>query len=839
MGSLRADVLYALRTLRKNPVFTLTAAVTLALGIGATTAIFSVVKAVLLQPLPYREPEQLIRVVSDMRKRQVNDFPIAPADFADIRERITNLDGIAGFQTFRQTFTLPGETEPQQIRSGQGTVNLFRVLGARMAYGRDFVEAEGVPLPPPPQPAPPAAGQPAVPQPPPPAPPPVAVILSHEFWTRRFGANASVVGQVIDLGGGPRVEIVGVLAPGFELLLPPSTNTEVVPDIWFPFRQNFAAGSRNNVFLRVVGRLKSSATVAQAQSQLDALGADLRRQFPIKETAGVYFTAKPMADDLVAEVSQGVWALMGAVVFVLLIACANVANLLLVRTSTRERELAVRTALGGGRARLLRQLLTESLTLAAIGAALGIGLAYLGIQLLLKLDPTNLPRLGHIAIDGTVLGAAVLATVISAVVFGLAPAIRASRANVIDVLRKSGRTAGLGTGRWLRNGVVVAEVALSFVLLVGCGLMIRSFIALQKTDPGFDPNGVLTFQVQGQVPGGQQPEGRAAFVKDLQVRLQALPGVQSVTAAFPLPLDSSNTLVRYGTEEALVDATKFQQAIAFTVQPGYFEAMKTRIVDGRSFTEADNVSGLKVIIIDTIIKTKMFPGQSAVGKTLLARIQTNEPETFQIIGVTEHQRHTDLATEGREGLYIPDAYRGFGSTNRWAIRATGDPTALAPLARAEVAKLGPRLAVVEMQPMSAYVDKAQARTKFALVLIGVFAGIALVLASVGLYGVLTTMARQRTAEIGVRMAFGAGQRTIFRMLVGQGLSLSAIGLVIGVVGAYLMTGALSTLLVGVRPNDPLTFAAIAGLFLVVGFVAAGVPAVRAARLSPTVALRDE
>jgi predicted permease len=529
---------------------------------------------------------------------------------------------------------------------------------------------------------------------------------------------------------------------------------------------------------------------------------------------------------------------MGAVVFVLLIACANVGNLLLARSGARERDLAVRAALGAGRGRLIRQLLIESLSLAVAGAAVGLLLAYLGVRWLLTLRPDDLPRLDSVGLDPTVLGFAALATMISAVVFGLVPAIRAARPELVDVLRKVGRTAGLGSGAWLRNGVVIAEVVLSFVLLVGSGLMLRSFIALQRIDPGFNPNGVLTFRLQniGNVNG---PEAAGAFVRDFTTRLEALPGVQKVAVGAPLPLDGGNASARWGTLAAASDPSLFQQATMHFVSPGYFEALKTPIVEGRVFTDADNRPDVLYIVIDSILARKAFPGESAVGKRLLSRIRTDEPETFEVIGVVKHQRHLSLAEEGREGMFFMGALVGQIPFGRWAVRTAGDPVALTPLVRAEVAKLpGPPL-VVEAEPMTAFIDRASAPTRFALVLIGVFAVIALVLASVGLYSVLSTIVRQRTAEIGVRMAFGAGRGSVFGLVVGQGLRLSVIGVALGVGLAYVLTGVMRTMLVGVTPTDPATFGAIAGIFLVVAVAACGIPALRAARLDPTVALREE
>jgi putative ABC transport system permease protein len=667
-------------------------------------------------------------------------------------------------------------------------------------------------------------------------PPPPRVLFSYEFWQRRFGARPSTIGTVVSLGD-RSFELVGVLEPGFELLFPPGVNIERAPDIWFPMRVNFAAGSRVNVGPRVIGRLKTGVSLDRAQQDVDSIAAELRKQFPIKQTAGYHLRIEPMHQDLVAEVRPVILALMGAVVFVMLIACANVANLLLVRAAARERELAVRAALGGSRLRLIRQLLAESVLLATIAAVTGVGLALFGIDLLLALGPENLPRINRVNVDPTVIAFTVAASLVSAVLFGLVPALRASRPDVMDLLRRAGRTTNLSTGSWLRNAVVVVEVALAFVLLVGSGLMMRSFIALQRAQPGYDPNGVLTFLI----PNLPLPAdtARQAFMRDLKARLAALPGVQSVTAASPLPLEPREGLARYGTEEALTDATKFGQATVHYVIPGYFEAMRTRVAEGRTFTEDDNKHEPRVAIIDRVMAAKIFPGQSAVGRTVLTRLRTAEPERFQIIGVVEHQRHGSLAHDGREALFVPDGYAGHGAANRWAIRTTGDPMALAGAARAAVAAVNPRAGVIDVQPMLAFVDRAQAQTKFALVLIGIFAAIALILAAVGLYSVLSTTVRQRTAEIGVRMAFGAEHRSIFRMMVLQGLRLSAAGLVCGVGAALLLTGLIRTMLVGVEPTDPATFGAMMVGFLVIAAVACGVPAVRAARLDPMVALRDE
>jgi putative ABC transport system permease protein len=824
MSSLLRDIQLGIRSLRRTPSFTLVALLTIALGIGASTAIFSVVNAVLLQPLPYSDADRLTLIWSDLRNRDVVDFPIAPADFHDLREQATAFEALAGVFTFRPTLT-SGEGEPEQVTAAGVTPNIFGLLGARVAMGRDFADGDATPLPPPPDGVAPEDLPP---------PPPSMTILSHEFWQRRFGGDPGVLGSTFELGG-QRAEVIGVLAPGAELLFPPNTNMVRVPDAWIAMRMDYAAGSRINVFLRVIGKLRPGITVAAAQAQLDGISAELRRQFPIKQTAGTHHRVEPMHRDLVAEVRPAILALMGAVLFVLLIACANVANLLLVRSAARERELSIRSALGGSRVRLLRQMLAENLVLAAGGALLGLALARAGIELLRRLQPGTLPRLDTIAVDPAVLGFTILATLAAALTFGLLPAWRASRASVADVLRESGRTGALGRGRTLRNAVVVTEVALAFVLLIGSGLMLRSFAALQDVDPGFDDAGVLTFVANARGDDAQQQ----TFMRMMRERLAALPGVTAVTAATPLPLDGGLANARWGTEEAAADPARFQQTNVHFVLPGYFEALGARILEGRAFTDADNAPDILHVVIDDVLARKAFGSEPAVGRRLLVRVRTNEPETVQVIGVVAHQRHVGLYGEPKEAVFVTDGFGGHGAASRWVVRVDGDPLALAPAIRPLVAEIDPLVAVAELQPMRTLRAQAMAPTRFALVLIAIFAAIAAFLAAIGLYGVLSTTVRDRTAEIGVRLAFGASGNSILQLFIGQGLALSAIGVAAGILAAAALTRVMTSMLVGVRPTDPLTFAAAALLFLAVAALACFQPAWRAARLDPNRALREE
>jgi predicted permease len=829
MQSLWHDMRYGVRMLLKNPAFTLIAVITLALGIGANTAIFSVVNAVLLRPLPYKNPDRLVLGYGEMRQRNVTDWPLSNADFIDLRNGVkTTFEEIAAIRTGRETI-LREDGSPEQVRTALVTPNIFRLLGVKIVAGRDFTDDDGRPQPPEPEGGPNGEIREL----------PTIAILSHEYWQRRYGGNTDILGKGMSNGGGGGPQIVGVLASGFELLLPPKLNQERLPDIWFAARLNYDIANRNNVRHRVIGRLKDGATLRQARIEAEMVAAEIRKNNTIWQTADLHFRMEPMGEYLVADARPALLALTGAVIFLLLIACANVANLLLVRASLRRRELAVRSALGAGWRDLVRQMLVEALLLAGAGAVIGLGLAWLGIRQLLAIAPANLPRLDSIKLDPVALAFTALAGLAAAVIFGLPPALQASRPDVMNVLRGSGRTGALGGGRRLRNVVVVIEVALSFVLLIGSGLMFRSFIALQRVDTGYDPHGLLTFQLLGGRDKLQGPQSRAVFMREIHDRLRALPGVESVTASGPFPLTGGFSPIRWGLEQALADPSKFQAVDFQVVLPGYFETMRTPLLAGRGFTEADNAPERNVVIVDQFLAAKAFPNESAAGKRILTRIRTPQPEWVEIIGVVGHQRNTTLAEPGREQIYFTDGFRDHGFANRWAVRVKGDPAQLAATLRAEINRFNPNLLITEMQPMDALVERAQASTRFLLLLIGVFATIAAILAGVGLYGVLSTVVRQRTAEIGVRMAMGATPERIFNLVVGHGLCLSAAGVAIGLAAAFGLTRAMTSMLVGVKPTDPLTFTAMAALFLLIAAAASALPARRASGLDPTVALRED
>jgi len=827
------DLAVAFRVLRKSPVFALTAVLTIALGVGASTAIFSVTNAVLLRPLPYKDPDRLTVVCSDLRKRNVRDFLFSNANFIDLREGTKSaFDDLAGVFTFPLTLQREDGT-PEQTKGAVVTTNFFRVLGGRIAYGRDFNDDDGVP-----NPAPPPGEQQQ--QGPAQAQLPVYAIVSYEYFQRRFGGDPSVIGRSIAIAGPqvPTAIIVGVLEPHFQLYFPPEAQVLPAPDIWMANRLGYDAAQRINVSMHVIGRLRPGVTPGRAQAESEKVAASERAQFPIIGTADYHIRVEPMRQHMVAEARPAILMLMGSVIFLLLVACANVANLLLVRASLRNRELAVRAALGASRWRLMSPIFAEAVWLAALGTLGGLLLAWAGIKELRSVAPADLPRLDTITVDISVLAFSALAGLAAAVLFGLTPALRASRPRLMNVLRGIGRNTGLGSGSITRNVVVTAEVALSFVLLVGSGLMFRSFLQLQRIDPGFESRNLLTFVLNGN-NGAATPAANAAFVRQVEDRLRAIPRVESVTGSFPFPLAGGFSPIRWGKGEALADPSKFQAANFQIVMPGYFETMRTSLLAGRTFTDADNDPERRLIIIDDSLARKAFPGQSAVGQRILTRLERPEAEWMEIIGVVGHVRQSSLAEPGREQIYFTDGYGGPGGVNSWALRVPGDPSGYASQVRAAIKDVSPRLLITDLQPVDELVEHAQSQTTFSLLLIGVFAVIAGVLAAVGLYGVLSTAVRQRTPEIGVRMALGAGRPNIFRLIVGQGLRLSAIGVLIGVVAALLLTRLMTRLLVDVKPTDPVTFVSMMLLFFVIATASSWIPAHRAAAVDPNKALREE
>jgi predicted permease len=809
---LTKDAVHAARTLRKAPIFAVTAVITIALGIGLSSAIFSVTHAVLLRRLPYPDPDRLVMALRDMPKRGVLDYPMSAPDFVDVRnESKTVFEDLAAVAVAsRDTVILARDGTPEQVHIQSATANLLPLLGAKTILGRGFGDGQA------------ESG---------------GAIISYDYWQHRYAGDESVVGRPIPEIG---AAIVGVLEPGFEMLLPPRLALKSSPDIWIPWRLTYTNTGRNAGQLRMLGRLKPGVSVAQAQGALDGIAGEFERKFAVKATSGFAIRLEPMRHYLVSEVQPTILALSGAVMFLLLIACANVANLLLVRTSLREREFAMRASLGGTTLRLMRQLIAESLVLVGMGAALGIGLAYAGIWELHRMAPANpglanLPRFNTIGLDSAVAGFAIVVAIAAAASLGIVTACRAVRPDVIRVLRSNGPAGPSGaSGTTFRNCIVAAEIGLSFVLLIGAGLMFRSFLALQHVGLGYDSRGVLIFRVTG---AQRSATGRAAFVTELQDRLQTLPNVQAVTSSSALPLAGGFQVIRWGKQDEQADAIA-GAADYQSVRPGYFEALRTPLLDGRTFTEEDNSPDHRVVIVDDLLAAREFPLESAVGKRLVVSLPGQGPQAYEVIGVVAHQRDTSLAEAGREQIYATDGLAGYPISGYWVVRTAQDHAACAKAIRAELAKLDSGVTVTEMQPMTAFVERAESSTRFSVILIGAFAAIAALLAGVGLYGVLATMVRQRAAEIGIRIAMGATPWSIFRLVVSRGMLLSAAGLIAGVLASLVLTRAMTSMLVEVKPADPITFAAMAALFLAIAVVASWLPARRASSMDPGRALKE-
>ncbi|HUG97660.1 MAG TPA: ABC transporter permease [Gammaproteobacteria bacterium] len=818
----------AMRSLSRSPGLFATATLLLALGIGATTALFSVVQGVLLAPLPYHEPERLVRIWSELAARNVAYFPESPTNLEDFRGQATQFEDIAGVATGGGTVRRPGG-EARQVQNANATWNFLGVLGVRPILGREFTAEDGafsttdVPA---------GAQFPAnafaIPR---------VAIISHALWQAEFAGRPDAIGQLLDLDGAS-VEVIGVLPQGVRLHMGPAAGVAPDVDIWLPLRVDFASAPRNNVFLHIVGRLRPGVSVGQGRAEIEAIAERIYDENPVMRAAGARMWLMPYGDEMVADVRGTIWALLGAAAFVLLIACSNVANLLLVRAAGRARELAVRVALGAGRARLVRLMLLESAVLAALGAAGGLLLAWAILALILDAAPANVARLDAVGIDFSVLAFACGTALLTTLLAGLAPALQASRLAVAGALRdRSG--SGLAGGNSLRRTLVAGEIALSFVLLIGAGLMVRSFIELHRTDPGFDAADVLTFQVN--LPFQRYPdfEQRRQLFYAFQDRLAALPGVADVAAATPLPLTGQGFSGRYASVQPTGEDTAYRQANYRLVLPGYFETMRTPLLAGRHLTRDDEINERPVAIVDDVLAAASWPSEDPIGKQVWVRLNAPEPVPLEVVGVVRRQMQNNLHEAPRESIYFTAGSTGQFGVNAWVLRSALAPDALLPLVRRELAALDAELPLVRVQPMQAFVTAAMARTRFALQLIGAFGVAALLIAAVGLYAAIHFLVRQRRAEIGVRMSFGARPADIFRQFLRHGMLLAGIGIAIGLAAAVWLAHTLSGLLVNITPTDPATYVVIAMMFVAIALVASSVPALGAARVNPITVLREE
>jgi predicted permease len=795
------DFRFSLRSLLKRPGFTAIALLALALGIGANTAIFSLVNAVILQPLPYRDPDRLISIYGT--RNRSSQGSVGPTDFLDYRSQNKTFEQFAASGSMMLPMNLTGSGEPERLNASIITGNYFDTFGVRPALGRGFsLENE-------------KTGQDHV------------TVLSHAFWQTRFGGDPNIVNKTINLDG-KAYEVLGVMPA--EVVLPQPAQ------LWVPL--NFDADPemkmRNARFLRGIGRLKEGVTLDQAQTDTDLIAAQLEQQYPDSNT-GWSLRLIPLREILVGGSRTMLFILFGAVGFVLLIACANVANLLLVRAAARQKEIAMRTALGASRLRIIRQMITESLLLAIFGGALGALLAVAGVKLLVSLGEDNIPRTANVKIDATVLAFTLLISLATGLLFGLAPAIRTMKENLVDALKDGIRGGSEATVKnRTRSLLVVFESAIAVMLLIAAGLLIRSLVALQNVDPGFDPNNVLTLRVDLPRQKYNTPEKASNFFEQLETRVAGLPGVEAVGLITDLPLSGEARDMPYRVEGR--PATSDIAFVDFRrVNKNYFSAMRIPLRRGRNFTEQEVRQSDKAIVVSQAFVDSVFPNEEALGKRLIiwSGIR-NEP--YEIIGIVGDTRYQSLQGEPSATMYVPT--REFLFVNL-VIRTQGDPLSLVGGVRKEVNALDPDQPIAAIRPMTEWVAMSAAGARYRTTLLGLFALLAMILAATGIYGVMSYSVAQRTQEIGVRMALGARPLDVLKLVVRQGMMLALIGVIVGLAGALALTRVMSSLLFGVTERDPITFVAVAALLIVVAFISCFVPAHRATRVDPLIALRCE
>jgi putative ABC transport system permease protein len=817
MQTLWQDLRYSARMLYKQPAFTLIAAITLALGIGANTAIFSIVNGLLLNPLPYRNAERLAIIWTHSPGANVaQDWP-SPGQFSAIKSENSVFERLALAHGNNVILTSNGG-EPERLGAVQASSALFSVLGAQALLGQVFLPEDDE------------------------KDKTLKVILSHALWQRRFGGDPKVLGRMITIDGHDHI-VVGVMPPDFSL------DREVMPTVGSVAKAELlqplplSAERMNNhgdENYNILARLKPGATIAQAQTELNLASRRLEQQFPKNYplTRQFNFSIHPLLEQVVGDIRLALYLLLGAVGCVLLIACANVANLLLARSATREREMAIRTALGAGRWRVVRQLLTESVMLSLAGGALGLLLAVWGLALLRWLNPANIPRMASIGIDNRVLAFTSSVAVLTGILFGLAPALRSSRVNLSETLKEGGRSLVGGHHR-LRNLLVVTEIALSLVLLIGAGLLVRSFIRVQQVDPGFDPSNVLSMRLALVGPAYEKDTSRMSFYQQFWERIRRLPGVEAAGGASVLPLTGGigwGSITIEGYDAA--SGQSMIQSDGRAASVGYFETMKIPLIRGRYFTEQDTKESARVVLVDEHMARTYFPNADPVGRRLKFGGADSTAPWMTIVGVVGNVKQYALETDSRVVLYLPHMQWGAGSLSI-AVRTTVDPLGMVAAITREARALDPNIPFYDVKTMGQWLAESLARRRFAMLMLSLFALIALLLASVGIYGVMSYTVAQRTREIGIRVALGAQMREVLRLIIRQGMSLAGIGIGIGLVTAIAATRLMVSLLFGVRATDPLTFVAIALLLAVVALLACWVPARRATKVDPMIALRCE
>ncbi len=803
------DVKFGLRMLAKNPLFTIVAVVTLALGIGANTAIYTVVKSVLLEPLPFEEPDELMLLFTRNDEQNQQKYMVSPMDFDDWRNGNATFDAMSAYWPTTGTVT-ENDGNPTRVNIVYTTEDYFETLGALPLVGRTFRSDEG-------------PGSAAV------------AILAYGFWERRFGADPSIVGRTITLDGEP-MEVVGVVRP--EHTFPASA------DLWINMTWPMQIQSRFARWMSAVGRLSEHSTIEAAGADMVALAGRIEQENP-RTNRGWTVTVTSLKDELVGDTRAALLVLLTATGLVLLIACANVANLLLSRSEARAREIAVRTAFGAGRWRLVRQLLTESLLLSGGGAVLGLGLGWLGVRGLLAVAPVTLPREGAIDLDGGVLAVVLVVSVVTGVLFGLAPIARLVLADIHSAIRDGTRSTRSAGGHRMQNAFVVGQLALALMLVVGAGLLVRSFSNLREVDTGFQADGVLTAELD--LPTTVAPNDTAVidFYDRLRQRIAVLPGVTAVGDAATLPLGEALDYTEpFAMAEREFPPELEPRAFLRPVAAGFFEALRTPVLSGRVFDERDRLDLPGVAVVNEAWVRRYMQGEDPIGERFVGMgfrfgpLGALNKTEWEIVGVVKDVKYDGLRADVAPAIYFP----GLQSSLRrrtLVVRHVGDPGALVADMRGALGELSPTVALTDVRTMGDVLAGARSRDRFSTLLLSLFGVVALLLASVGVYGVLAYAVTQRQGEVGIRMALGADRGDVRTMILGDGLRLVLAGLVLGLAGALALSGVLSSQLYGIGARDPGVLASVAGILVAVGLAASLVPAWRATRVDPVVAMRAE
>jgi putative ABC transport system permease protein len=811
MSGLFQDLRYALRQLRKSPGFAVVAVTTLALGIGANSAIFSVIDAVLLRPLPFHDPGRLVAVKTTEPGRLDNIGVSYPA-FLDWRSRNHVLDGISAFRV--DDFTITGRSEPAHLTGAVVSANMFSVLGVAPVIGRDFVPAEDNPT---------GTGLP--------------IILSHSLWQNRFGSDPNIAGQSLTVDGNP-FTVVGVMPAGFQF---PVQRTPV--EFWTTIAldaqgSNPMTAQRGAAYLDAIARLKPQVALATAQTEMSELQSAVNMQYPENRPKGISIVSE--ADAVVGDMRRGLYILFGAVGLVLLIACANLANLLLARATARNREISVRSALGATRWMIVRQLLTESLLLAVAGAAAGLGLASWGVRILTALAPDDLPRITESGLNLQVLIFTTLVAIFTGILFGLVPALQAAKPDLAASLKEGGRSGTETVTRSrLRSALITTEMALAIVLLVAAGLLLRSLLGLGKVDPGFAKNHVITFGLD--LPGRYGQPERVEFYRSLLAQVRATPGVHSASAAFPLPLSAGDVKTSFEVEGRPVKGSELPVTTLHVIDNDYFLTLGIPLLRGRAFNLQDDAEGATpVVIISQTLAKQAFFGEDPIGRRIKPDISSgkNNAPMRVVVGVAGDVKAEGLGSPSIAESYVPYAQLPFAPMSV-VVRTEIAPANMVPTLTTEVQSLDSALPLLHIKTLDEYVSDSIVGTRFEAVLLGTFGILAFLLTAVGLYGVISYTVAQRTRDIGIRLALGADRNAILGMVVKNGTLLAGAGTLIGLATAFLLTRLIASLLYGVGPTDPLTFLCVPIALIAVAMLASYVPARRAAKVDPMVALRYE